>query len=337
MASNRQLNTLLKNLLEQLETSETVALTPSLFLDWDEQEVTTFIDAGLLREHRPLTSLSCDGCGQGCLMPVEWRIDDGTLCSPIIICDKRDDVGSIDVPRERLQVISMDIATLASVLDSLFASDQPPHEEIQGRLWFLGRCTFGKTRHAIFLARGASWPDSLTAVWESAPLKEHVQPIVLTLSSVSAPEGIATLRLNNLLSFQGGILTLDQGTLSNIVSRPKARPKGDEFYIRYERYDRRVLLNDNYVLARPRDDSSNAELMAYLCMHPNQDIPIEAVEKLSPNIHQALNRLGFTGKRKTAFFSVNKQNLRFHNPVDSSRLVASGVKKAEILAGLKTQ
>lgn len=336
--TDRQLNTLLHELLARLHASEygEVYLSPSHFPAWDEQAISIFQKSGLLKETTPLSGACCNGCERGCFAPVE--IEAATPTHParaFIICEERDDMGLVPVPFDHLRQWWMGLETLAELIADYANTDQKPHTTIQGRLCFLGRALIGRKRRALFLAHNMAWGE----LSEVAIFKAHVQPVILTISSFTAPQAASHVDMTTLLYVANGKIELDREALHHAVTA-FASLGNEGFTIHFERYARQLLLNDQYILSRPQIDEENARVMEFLCMNPNRAISQVEIEKtcgiLSKTLHQIVSRLGFTGKRKTAFFTVQKNDVQFFNPVTLERLKSLSIKPNDITKDLES-
>ncbi|MEA3278357.1 MAG: hypothetical protein U9Q81_24300 [Pseudomonadota bacterium] len=87
--------------------------------DWPDGALVALMKVGLVAPTEPAETLICDGCEEGCPMPV--HIVPGSRARAFISCDKRDDTARVPVALERLQQWQMSEAAVARAL--LAASD----------------------------------------------------------------------------------------------------------------------------------------------------------------------------------------------------------------------
>lgn len=66
--------------------------------DWPAGALDGLVANGLLKPSQPMTTVACDGCEENCIMPVTvYPAQDDKPGRAFIICDKRDDIGRINL------------------------------------------------------------------------------------------------------------------------------------------------------------------------------------------------------------------------------------------------
>jgi hypothetical protein len=97
--------------------------------------------------------------------------------------------------------------------------------------------------------------------------------------------------------------------------------------------DRKLILNDKYVISRPQFCSSNHYFIEYILAHPNEtitknDIEKTTKEKIDKRFHTALEQLNITSEIRNVFFpGVAIDVLEFRNDVKVKDLDPSYDKK----------
>jgi hypothetical protein len=117
-------------------------------LDWPEGTLDALTGAGLLRPAPAARILECSGCEENCLQPVHVvPSEGGRSARALIVCDRREDVGRVSIPLERLRQWRLGGVQLAQVVAGLLGFECPPEEEPGRNAWTLGSIS-GKKRRA---------------------------------------------------------------------------------------------------------------------------------------------------------------------------------------------
>lgn len=164
----------------------------------------------------------CDGCGEACLEDVE--LIGGGNDGPVrayVVCQRREDVGRVAVPLERLQRWAVDLHALTGLVADGLGTAGGAEEVAAGRLWWLGKVMFRAGRADAFLARGAGRGDADEVVAANPRLRQCSRAVVLTLSDVP-PDWLPSrvcLSLRRVLAIEGGALTLDRACIEEEAAR----------------------------------------------------------------------------------------------------------------------
>ncbi len=325
---DRQLNTTLVSLMERLAGGSDTGVT----LGMDDipgadltllQFLTT---SGLMRPDRPASAAICDGCERSCSMPVIFRRPAG--CRPaqcFVQCDKRDDIGQVEVDPERLRHWRLSIEAMASLLAKHLQTNRKPRREAGRCCWSLGE-----------IARGTgSIPVTLAATASEMP---HRSGLGIVFGGSRAPSNGSVLAVDQLLEFRGGQL----GVRTESLELALADRFDDEriaLEIRYERGDV-LLLNhitaQRRVLASPNFDSMNDNVFQHLYEHPGQTFTVGelgAAARTSglKDLHKVAEVLHFEGDLKKLFFRVSKDKIVFDRSVSVGRLATLGIDPKSII------
>ena len=117
----------------------------------------------------------------------------------------------------------------------------------------------------------------------------------------------------------------------------KKQPKVDN-NLKYEIIytpDREILLDDRYILAKPIFNSENEAVFNCIYENANRKITREEIEKktgkkLTKTLPDILDKLGFRGDLKKAFFNVSSDAVEFRNPVSQEILEKLGIKRVKL-------
>lgn len=112
--------------------------------------------------------------------------------------------------------------------------------------------------------------------------------------------------------------------------------------------DRKLLLNDMFLIANPRYDSINDRMLRFLIKHPNQtysrkELEEEKVLRVEDNedkdFHIILDDIGMKGDLKKAFFSteMSRDSICLTNPVNKNQLKELGIDSIDLRTLNKTK
>lgn len=201
--------------------------------EWPESALDDLVAAGLLSPAGCCSTVTCNGCGEGCLEEVEFvGGGDDEEVRAYVICHGEEGLGRIWVPLTRLETWTADCQTLADALARLLGAKPPAEECVKGRLWWLGRAQSGEATGDAFLAVGACRPDAGEVFAGAGRLEECVRPLVLVPSEVLAgkPFGLEARvqSLVRLLSVEEGALRLDTDGIRDALSPVGPLPSSTE-------------------------------------------------------------------------------------------------------------
>lgn len=213
----------MQELLRRIDLSSSVQCGIEDIDEWPEGAVDELVAVGLFRPAGYSESVVCDGCGEGCLEPVEFVGGrDGEAVRAYIFCQGEEALGRIWVPLTRLEMWTTDCGMLADALARLLGAKPPAEECVKGRLWWLGRAQVGEATADAFLAVGACRADAGEVFGRVGRLEECARPLVLLPSDVPAgkPFGLEAQvqSLVRLLSVEEGVLRLDTELIKDALS-----------------------------------------------------------------------------------------------------------------------
>lgn len=196
------------------------AFTADEVAGWPEGALDFFVRERLLSLTTPAQQAVCDGCEEGCFIPVEFPPAETPLSTaPFIICNQRDDIGRVRVDPNRLKRWRVDPGLLAWVISKLLGIDQTPQELIRQRLWFLGKVGLTGGSPEVFLARGLTWTDAGETFGHDRDLRESLAPVIFAPGKPSNGflPNASLVSLDRLLSIQQNRLVLDFGSITRVI------------------------------------------------------------------------------------------------------------------------
>ncbi len=217
------LNDLLGHILLRTEmmTAGSNAFTADEVAGWPEGTLDFFVWQRLLSPGTPAQQVVCDGCEEGCFMPVEVPPAETPLSTaPFIICNQRDDIGRVRVDPDRLKRWGVDPVLLSRLISKLLGLDQTPQELVRRRLWFLGRANLPGGSPEVFLARGLSWTDAGEIFGHNRDLRESSSPLIFApgKSSNGFLPKATLVSLDRLLSIRKDQLALDLEAINRVIA-----------------------------------------------------------------------------------------------------------------------
>lgn len=171
------------------------------FFPWDEVKgwpagaLDGLTASGLLQPAQPMSAIECDGCEENCSMPVTvYPAQEGKPGKAFITCDKRDDIGRVQVDFRRMEQWQATGGLVASALAGLLDISLPTAQATDGRQWHIGTI------------KGRKHNGQVTLVADG--------------NSLALALGGHTIPLGDVLTFGESSLALDKATLIRMVDNP---------------------------------------------------------------------------------------------------------------------
>ena len=140
---------------------------------WPETAVAAMKGQRLLTKAKPAISAVCPGCERDCVMPVQTRIHPSRGAVSFIDCDKRSDVGRVDVPVDRLvQWRCTADAVCGFVAASLGLRGSDKRRPASADFLEIGMATGGKRSQMLCLQTGGEL--TLVAGGNKLPLADFI-------------------------------------------------------------------------------------------------------------------------------------------------------------------
>lgn len=177
--------------------------------DWPPGALDVFLKHGLLRRAQPAQVIECRDCEENCFMPVHvFPAEGGRPARALIACDKRDDVGRVEVDFRRLEQWQATGGMVAAVVARLLEFSEPA--PAGGGQWHIG----------VLKGKKHKSPVALLADGFTLSLAGHAVPLV------------------DVLAIEGNALALDKAALIRLVDNPEGN--GEDPEARRERLKARV-------------------------------------------------------------------------------------------------
>lgn len=95
--------------------------------------------------------------------------------------------------------------------------------------------------------------------------------------------------------------------------------------------DRRIVLNDQYILSKPNFNSENDNLFSFLYKNPNKlfsksEIKEQAGITVNKGFDKFVENLNFKNDLRKIFFKVSKTHILFRNPVSKQQVEEMGIR-----------
>lgn len=186
-------DTLLMALVERIAACQggDTYFTATEVAGWPADFTRTLEPLSLLGNASPTQSVVCTGCEEACMMPVE--VIHGTTPRALIFCDKRGDIGRIEVPFGSMELRKSSGLLLAEALAKLLLMNPARPAQIDATRWQVGPIQGRKHKSPLILA--------------------------LDLEPVLAIAG-HTVKLVEVLTFKKGAVAIDLLALRKLVDNP---------------------------------------------------------------------------------------------------------------------
>jgi hypothetical protein len=130
-----------------------VYLTTEDLNRWPSVAVQAMQVARLLSNARPAESVVCPGCERECAMPVHVTAAEDRVPAIFVVCDKREDINRVPIPRESVEQWQASGDAVADLLASLLELRRPDRGVGQAGRWNVGLLKGAKhSAHLVLVA-----------------------------------------------------------------------------------------------------------------------------------------------------------------------------------------
>jgi hypothetical protein len=166
--------------------------------DWPDGTLDRLTKAGLVKRAQPAKSIECKGCERYCFMPVHSLPAEGNRrARAFISCDKPEDFGRIPVELRRLTQWKVTGGALADTVAGLLGFAKPAQDDYaSGKRWKLG------------VVNGKERKGEVKLAVENG--------VMLILAGHTIP-------LSEVLTLDGGCLSIDRDELRRLVDKPNGQ------------------------------------------------------------------------------------------------------------------
>lgn len=324
---DRSLNGLLADLTARLAASgdDRILVAPDDLSSAHLGCIDILARLGLLSPCEAAKTIICDGCDRACLMEVQFvGGSERSSAQPFILCDKRDDIGRVQVGIDNLRRWQISGQQFAEVLSMFLQTDRPPSQRGGSGLWELGSFRHEEESIEVSFGQVGAGP---------APLSS----LTVTFTDQESPGAGAAIPLCSLLLFRNNRLQINETALKRVLD---ARFVGSRTAceIKFEHGDV-VLINHavgkRRTVASPNFNSSNDNAFQVLYEYPGRKFSLKelraaAREPTLADLHKMVENLKFRGALKKLFFRVSSDAICFQRTVSYEDLAALGIDPEDI-------
>jgi hypothetical protein len=126
-------------------------------------------------------NVACSGCEENCYMPVEKVRTHENKIVYYVACDKRDDIGFVELTYKEVRPYKLNIMELCSLLATALESvDEEVQASIPNLLYKLGRCLIQGKGYTFFLALNVEDTGLIT---KHADYKNASNPVIISINN----------------------------------------------------------------------------------------------------------------------------------------------------------
>lgn len=123
----------------------------------------------------------CNGCEENCYMPVEpIRKYDDTLI-PIIDCDKRDNIGYVELDESEIRPNKFNMLAFCNSLSEVIQSNDEAKTLIPDLFYKIGRCQIKGSGYTLFLAINLKDESKIK---NNTEYKNAVKPVIISINEI---------------------------------------------------------------------------------------------------------------------------------------------------------
>ncbi len=220
------LTTILREVIRAADEESTV-LTQDMIRDWPVEAIGWLEFIEVIRPGTNQDGLVCDECEERCwVIPERQRRSDGAVAL-IHRCEKRGDIGIVELSFDTLKTWRIDLSALAREIAETIELSGEVEVIVQGRLWKLGSLPAGKKFRRFYLGRGFHFDDAERV---AGIADEHIDDdsFLFILDHVSEahvwpnPSG-SILRLLEVACVRDGELAIDDVELSRVLNKRREK------------------------------------------------------------------------------------------------------------------
>ena len=184
--------------------------------------------SGLLELASPLGTVTCPGCDEACLMPVEMRVHGSSRPgSAFVVCDRRDDIGLVHLAPDQVQCWQLSSAVAARALAAALQLPEPRQPSPPLPCWTLGVLALSTgviTVHFSLVPLDRESALRLHGVGDEG--RSHLLLLPPGVSCASLPANVRAVDLGEVLEWNGQGISLSPAVLLRRLGAavPIARP-----------------------------------------------------------------------------------------------------------------
>jgi hypothetical protein len=165
----------LPTLLDRLAAAagEAALFSERELAEWPAAALARLKAEGLLVKGPPADTLTCPGCEEDCLMPVEIATTSSGALRAFVVCDKRDDVARVAIARDLLEQWTCSPERMADVLARLLGIRRASSDST-ARRWDVGLLK-GTKQNGAHVVLGIENELRLTIAGHSVPVADVLE------------------------------------------------------------------------------------------------------------------------------------------------------------------
>lgn len=140
--------------------------------EWPAAALARLKAEGLLVKGPPADTLTCPGCEEDCIMPVEIATTAGGTLRAFVVCDKRDDVARVAIARDLLEQWTCSPERVADVLARLLGIRRSGSDST-ARRWDVG--VLKGAKHSAHVVLGIANELRLTIAGHNLPVADVLE------------------------------------------------------------------------------------------------------------------------------------------------------------------
>jgi len=152
---------------------ETAQFSERELAEWPAAALARLKAEGLLVKGPPADTLTCPGCEEDCLMPVEIATTSSGTLRAFVVCDKRDDVARVAIARDLLEQWTCSPERVADMLARLLGIRRSSSDST-GRRWDVGLLK-GTKQNGAHVVLGIENELRLTIAGHSLPVADVLE------------------------------------------------------------------------------------------------------------------------------------------------------------------
>jgi hypothetical protein len=233
----RALKHVLSSILEQVDTMGSATISADRTEQWPEGVLARLVRHGLIVQSSNECGMVCNGCEESCWVEPELHHrGDGTSVL-IHACERRADVGLVELDAKRLQSWRLNFDGFAAALASSLGLSGSVEEIVAGRIWRLGWRRIQGRRKVVFFGHGVTLGDGPSEVARGlSAICDEDSLLLVPFNKPSAqawggdPRSVVAIAEMIEFGADGLVLPLDcllqAGSKKKAVVRPVSLPKG---------------------------------------------------------------------------------------------------------------
>jgi len=217
-------------ILKRMDLSDDVVFSAVEILVLSTDLFGKLIGKGIFEEIKPSKIVQCDGCEELCIQEVVFSTDSVSgVTRAFIVCDKREEIGRIEVSLDDLKQWQLNMEKFSQWLSQQMHIEDPGYSIISNRLWWLGKKQVDNKQVDFFLFRGLARTDAEQVLRDVEYIRQCKNPLLLVpfKTETNLPYTLKgkIISLDRLLNFSDSGIELDFSQIESILRRMRTDEK----------------------------------------------------------------------------------------------------------------